>query len=376
MKIKVLEVIRQGQIGGGESHLLDLVHFLDKEQFEPICLSFTDGNMISRLHDMGIECHVINTQRAFDLKVQQGIMSLLHELRVDLIHAHGSRAASNMLYAVHRLHIPFIYTVHGWSFHDDQSKLVYYLRKWSEKLICKYADQVICVSQSNADTGKENFGLKNPIIIENGVNLERFNPQRAETSLRSTFGFSDEDFVVGFIGRCTTQKSPIDFLSAVKIAHSKNNRVKGLFVGEGEMDAEVNHFISANSMENYIHRSKFRTDIPEVLRSIDVFCLPSLWEGLSIALLEAMAMRKAIISTPTDGTREILKDGDNGLLVPFHSPELLAESMLRLLKDSTLFQQCAQNSGMLVSCRFDARKTAHIVADIYKDLGNKKKSTF
>ena len=368
MKIKVLEVIRQGQIGGGESHLLDLIHFIDKNLFEPICLSFTDGNMISRLHDMGIECHIIKTQRAFDLKVQQEIISLLRDLRVDLIHAHGSRAASNMIYAAHRLQIPFIYTVHGWSFHDDQSKLVYHLRKWSEKLICKSADQVICVSQSNVDTGKDNFGLKNPIVIENGVNLDRFNPQYVETSLRNTFGFSDEDFVVGFIGRCTIQKSPIDFLSAVKIAHSKNNRIKGLFVGEGEMDAEVNHFISVNGMGEYVHRSKFRTDVPEVLRSIDVFCLPSLWEGLSIALLEAMAMRKAIISTPTDGTKEVLKDGKNGLLIPFHSPDLLAESMLRLQQDSSLFHQCAQNAGALVANRFDARRTAQAVAGIYKNL--------
>lgn len=365
MKIKVLEVIRQGQIGGGESHLLDLVHFLDKDLFEPICLSFSDGEMINRFHKMGVECHVINTQRAFDFKVQQKIISLLSDLRVDLIHAHGSRAASNMLYAAHRLHIPFIYTVHGWSFHDDQSKIVYNLRKWSEKLICKYADQVICVSQSNADTGKDNFGLKNPIVIENGVNLDRFNPQHAEVSLRNTFGFSGDDFVIGFIGRCTAQKSPIDFLHAVKIAHSVDSRIKGLFVGEGEMDSDVNSFISANGMEKYVYRSKFRTDIPEVLRSIDVFCLPSLWEGLSIALLEAMAMHKAIISTPTDGTKEILEDEKTGLLIPFHSPKELAQSILRLLKDPILFQQCANNAGALVANRFDAQKTAQTVADIY-----------
>ena len=65
-KIKVLEVIRQGQIGGGESHLLDLIHFLDKEKVEPVCLSFTDGEMIRRLTQMGIVCHIINTQKPFD----------------------------------------------------------------------------------------------------------------------------------------------------------------------------------------------------------------------------------------------------------------------------------------------------------------------
>jgi len=65
-KIKVLEVIRQGQVGGGESHLLNLITFLDKERFEPVCLSFTSGEMISRLQTMGICCHVIETQKPFD----------------------------------------------------------------------------------------------------------------------------------------------------------------------------------------------------------------------------------------------------------------------------------------------------------------------
>ena len=72
-KVKVLEVLRQGQIGGGESHLLDLLTFLDKEQFEPVCLSFTSGEMINSLESMGICCCVINTLKPFDMKIQRQI---------------------------------------------------------------------------------------------------------------------------------------------------------------------------------------------------------------------------------------------------------------------------------------------------------------
>ena len=72
--IKVLEVIRQGRIGGGESHLLDLIYFLNKEEIKPICLSFTDGEMINRLTQMGIECHVINTEKPFDISIQKQII--------------------------------------------------------------------------------------------------------------------------------------------------------------------------------------------------------------------------------------------------------------------------------------------------------------
>ena len=85
-KIKVLEVIRQGQIGGGESHLLDLVTFLDKEQFEPVCLAFTSGEMFNRPEAMGIRCFVIDTLKAFDLKIQQdAVMDTIRNQRVPVI---------------------------------------------------------------------------------------------------------------------------------------------------------------------------------------------------------------------------------------------------------------------------------------------------
>lgn len=364
-KIKVLEVIRQGQIGGGESHLLDLVTFLDKERFEPVCLSFTSGEMIHRLEAMGIRCHVIDTLRPFDFKIQRQIIQLIVDEKVQIIHAHGSRAVSNMLWPAKKLHIPLIYTVHGWSFHDDQSKLVRTLRQWSEKLICSLASRVICVSQSNADTGRECFGLKNPMVIENGINLVKFNPDGQFNELHTSFGFVPDDFVVGFIARCTKQKAPLDFLEGVRLAHQQNPQIKGLFVGEGDLDAEVDDYIAAHQMSGYVYRSKFRTDVPDLLHCIDVYCLPSLWEGLSIALLEAMAMGKAIIATPTDGTKEVITHEDDGLLIPFSFPRSLSYAILRLQEDQALCKQYGDRARQLVAQRFDAQRVSDAVSEIY-----------
>jgi len=367
-KIKVLEVIRQGQIGGGESHLLDLVTFLNKEQFEPVCLAFTSGEMITRLETMGIQCHVIDTLKPFDIKVQQQIVDLIRQEHIQLVHAHGSRAASNMVWPARKLRVPIIYTVHGWSFHDDQSFLVRTLRQWSEKLICSMANRVICVSQSNADTGRERFGLKNADVIENGINLVRFNPDGHFKNLREEFGFAADDFVAGFIARCTKQKAPLDFLEAVRLAHQQNPKVKGLFVGEGDMDAEVDAYFAEHQMSGYVYRSKFRTDVPDLLHCINVYCLPSLWEGLSIALLEAMAMGKAIVATPTDGTKEVITHEDNGLVIPYSQPQALAEAILRFDDDHTLYEQCGNRAHALVAQRFNAQRVSDAVGNIYREV--------
>ena len=106
--IKVLEVIRQGQIGGGESHLLDLIYFLNKEKIIPVCLSFTDGEMINRLTQMGVICYVLETQRPFDTRIQNKIIQIIKNEEIQLIHAHGSRAASNILFPSWKLKLPLI----------------------------------------------------------------------------------------------------------------------------------------------------------------------------------------------------------------------------------------------------------------------------
>lgn len=365
---KVLEVIRQGEIGGGETHLADLIELMDKTDYEPICLSFSDGEMISRLKSNGVKCYVVKTTRPFNISVQHRIIQIIKDESITIIHAHGTRAASNVLYPSIHLGLPLIYTVHGWSFHGDQGKLTYTLRKWSEKLICHFAARVICVSEGNAETGRKAFRLTDPIVIKNGVNLNNFYRDKKSSLQKSHFGFSGSDFVVGFIARCTKQKAPLDYLESVRLAHQADMRIKGLFIGEGDMDAEVDKFISANQMESYVFRSPFRTDVADILPLMDVYCLPSLWEGLSIGLLEAMATGCAIIATPTDGTQEVIKNEQNGLIVPFSSPAKISAAILRLLNDESLRNRCQLNAAQLVSGQYNAQRVADAVVDIYKNI--------
>ncbi|HXB90916.1 MAG TPA: glycosyltransferase, partial [Puia sp.] len=91
-KIRILEGIRQGKIGGGESYLLGLVEHMDRSRFEPVVLSFTDGPMVERLRAKGIPAHVIHTEKPFDVRVWGKVKSLLEREEIDIVHAHGTRA--------------------------------------------------------------------------------------------------------------------------------------------------------------------------------------------------------------------------------------------------------------------------------------------
>ena len=367
-RIKVLEVIRQGQIGGGESHVLDLIQCLDKERVEPIAMAFTGGHMIDTLESQGIKCYVIETQKAFDRKVSRKIREVVQQEKIDIIHAHGSRAASNMLGTASKLNIPLIYTVHGWSFHQDQNWLVRKVRAWSEKLICHMAQEVICVSESNRKTGEDTFGLQQDTVIENGINLHRFDAEAHYPDLRPELGFTDDDFVVAEICRITLQKAPLDFVKSIELAHESEPRIKGLLVGEGDMHAEVMQYIDQHHMHDYLKTSPFRTDVPAVLKTIDVYALPSLWEGLSIALLEAMAMKKPIVVTPTDGTKEVITDDENGTIIPFSNPQAAADAYISYMHQPECIKAHGEAAYEMVEKRFNAQRVADTVLSIYKRI--------
>jgi glycosyltransferase involved in cell wall biosynthesis len=365
-KYKVLEVIRQGKIGGGESHVLSLVSGLDKERFEPIVMTFIPGQMTETLQDAGVKCYIIPTERPFDFRVFRQIDEVLKREQIDIIHAHGSRAASNLMVPSMRNKIPMIYTVHGWSFHAGQNPIVSKLRKWIEKMICGYCDRVICVSHSNRMTGVYSFHLRNAAVIENGIDLARFNPANPDIKdVRAELGIPRSEYIIGFVARMCFQKDPITFLKAVEIAHREEPKIKGLMVGDGELSKDVDTYIKHHELRDVIYRQRFRLDVPDVLSAMDVFCLPSLWEGHPIAVLEAMAMGKAIIATPTDGSYEIIKNGKSGLLVDFQNPEMLAEAILRYYRNPEEAGAITQMAELMVTYLYDNKEVAAEVMKIY-----------
>jgi hypothetical protein len=112
--VKVLQAIRQGTIGGGESHVQDLVTNLDKTRFEPIVLSFTEGQMVDNLRRQGIKTFVIPNLKPFNVFTWGKVRELMKAENIQLVHAHGTRAASNVFRPAQQLNVPLVYTIHGW----------------------------------------------------------------------------------------------------------------------------------------------------------------------------------------------------------------------------------------------------------------------
>jgi glycosyltransferase involved in cell wall biosynthesis len=375
-KLKILECIRQGKIGGGESHLLSLIENLDRERFDPVVLSFTDGPMIDRLRQMSVATRVIHTEKPFDLRVWKPVKNWIREEGFDLVHAHGTRANSNILWAARSLGIPVVYTVHGWSFHQDQHPLVRRIRVLGEKYLTARSSLNISVSASNRQSGKNFIKSFDSVVVNNGIDNKKFDPRGHYKDVRAELGIPATAVLVLFIARFTAHKQPLSLLDAFIKALPDSPGMHLLMVGEGDQQARAMEMVKELGLGHSVHFQSFRQDVPDVLAAAEIFVLPSLWEGLPIGLLEAMAMGKAVIASNVDGTSEIVENGVNGLLIPTDGlVGHLTQALVRLSKDPGLRRQFGEKAVETVTGKYNAAVMTREIERIYTDLCESRQST-
>jgi glycosyltransferase involved in cell wall biosynthesis len=355
--------------------LLSLVENMDRTRFDPIVLSFTEGPMVDRLRSMGIKTRVIHTEKPFDLSKWGEVKQFLQEEGVELVHAHGTRACSNTIRAARSLGIPVIYTVHGWSFHPDQSVLTRTLRIMGERYLTSRAAVNISVSASNRQTGTDRIKNFRSLVINNGIDRRKFNPERAVRDIRAELSIPEDALLFLFLARFTSHKQPLALIDAFREALPQLPGAHLLLVGDGDQKAGAVETVNAAGLSGKIHFQPFRQDVPDVLAAADVFVLPSLWEGLPIGLLEAMAMGKAVIATDVDGTREVVKDGQNGLLIEPGNITVLADALQSLGRDEGRRKEFGRRALETVRTRFDATGMTREIERVYLRVLNKGRSS-
>ncbi|RYY69837.1 MAG: glycosyltransferase family 1 protein [Chitinophagaceae bacterium] len=371
-KIRVLECIRQGQIGGGESHLLSLVENLDKNQYEPVVLSFTDGPMIDRLKDLNIPVHIIPSNKPFDFKVWNKVKQLMQEEKIDLVHAHGTRANSNVFRAARSLKKPLAYTIHGWSFHVDQPFLVKKIRTAGEKFLVSRSDLNISVSVSNQKTGKNTIAGFESVVINNGIDQQKFNADGQYADIRQELNIPSEAVLCLFLARFTGHKQPLTLLNAFDKALKANPDLYLLMVGDGDEKQAALEMVKKLGIQSRVLFQNFRQDVPDVLAAADIFILPSLWEGLPIGLLEAMSMGKAIIASNVDGTTDIIEHNKNGYLIELDKMEKeLPSAIFAMAANKLLRNKLGSEARETVKYNFNAADMTKKIEAEYKKLMNK-----
>jgi glycosyltransferase involved in cell wall biosynthesis len=173
--------------------------------------------------------------------------------------------------------------------------------------------------------------------------------------------------VVGSIGRLNTQKGQRFLLDAAALLRPRHPDTWTLVVGDGDLMEELREHATRLQLDDRVVFTGHRTDVPELLGALDVFCISSLYEGTPLALFEAMAAGRPIVSTAVDGCREILEDGSNGLLVPPGDAAALAGGLDRVLADAAL-REALGRQALEDSRRYDVQRCVEQMEALYDEL--------
>lgn len=286
---------------------------------------------------------------------------LIRAVRPDLVHAHSAKAGLCARLTL-RGRVPTVYQPHAWSFEAADGPVGALARHW-ERWAARWTARVVCVSEAERRTG-ERAGVRAPwSIVHNGVDVARFTagePGRTDVpATRETPGPT-----VVCVGRLCRQKGQDTLLAAWPAILSEAPTARLVLVGDGPDAARLR----ADAPPSVRFAGAVEDTAPWY-RAADLVVLPSRWEGMALAPLEAMASGRPVVVSDVDGARESLPPGHAPLcLVPPEDPAALAAAVGRLLGRPGLRRSLGREAQDHVLTRFDVRRTGAAVADLYREL--------
>jgi len=373
--INLLYVITKLELGGAQKQLLTLIRHLDKGKFRLFLFTAKDGFLLAEA--LSINNLTVYKSRWLerppnpfkDFLALIEIYRFIKKNNIEIVHTHSSKAGilgrlAAKLARGNRVR-KIVHTVHGWSFNEYQSIPARVLYIFLERLAGRFTDTLVVVSDWDKRKGLENkIGKDNTyVLIRYGINFDEL--QVGARSLRQDLGLDAGDLVVGMIACFKPQKAPQDFIRVASSVHKILPQAKFLLVGDGLLRKDIERLIYAYNLQNRVILTGWRQDIPRILSAIDVFMLTSLWEGLPISVLEAMASAKPVIATHTGGICEVLAEGRGGFTVSARDTGAMTDKLVSLLQDETLRKQMGQNARAALPASFRLENMAAQTAELY-----------
>jgi glycosyltransferase involved in cell wall biosynthesis len=202
------------------------------------------------------------------------------------------------------------------------------------------------------------------VVIPSGVDTDRFRPL-ADGERKSRLGLDPNRPVVGIVTRMRVRKGIEEFLRAMITVRARHPDVQTVIVGEVELDADLQRLVTEAGLAPHLWLLGRRGDMPDVYAAFDVFVLSSHDEGMSNAILEAMAMERPVVATDVGGTNEVIRQGETGLLVPPRDPVPLAAAISELLAAPQRWQAMGAQGRAVVETKFSARAMVRQMEALY-----------
>lgn len=370
--MKILHLIDSGGLYGAENVIINLSLELNKNKCQSIigCIA-SKGKKKSEIgrkaESLQIETVYFVLKNKYDLRCIKDIASYIESNKIGIIHSHGYKPSIICLLLKVFYKISYVITCHLW--YKSTAKLA--INFFFEMFSMRFARYVVGVSedivQSLYKSGVSRDRLR---LIENGINvLPYFDLSNSEKlQLRNELGLKKDSFIVGSLGRLTEQKDYQTFIKAAAEILKERSNIEFVIAGDGNLKSALIKLSKDLRVGERVHLIGFRRDTIPILKLMDIFVLSSLDEGLPVAMLEAMSVRRPIVVTSVGGIPKVIQNGVNGILIKKSNSRSLKENLINLIDDNKKRETLGKNAYDTVKGRYTNNLMAEKYLDIYATL--------
>ena len=354
----ILLVVPRFNIGGAESYVASVARNLKQRDYN-VYIASAGGMLAQQLQKEGIK-HFFVPIRLNKYLAAFMLKRIVKKYNIDLIHANSEAAgtAAVVMRDRYNLKLPLIYTAHG-------------ILPSADKTCINECDRIIAVSKFSAEQAvKQGYDAKRINVIYNGIDTDRFRPNRQDkAALRKKYNIPHDAFVMAITSRIKNlrnkgHKHLIDIVHEYKEASSWHLVV----IGKGRGLSQLKQLVNEYNIADRVHLLGHKTDVENYLDMADVITLPSYFETFGLVLAEGMAMEKPAVAFSVGGVPEVIDDGKTGFLVPYNDDKKLFARLNFLFEHSDLCKEMGKNARKKVQADFSNDVMMKNLLAVYDEL--------
>lgn len=370
-RLRVCHIMSADLWAGAEVQLATVASYLaGRPDVDLSVVVFNDGALARELRALDIDVTVIDEHRASAMRILAFLVGFLRERGVHIVHTH--RYKDNLLgtVAAKLADVPHVIrTVHGLAEPmRGWDRVKYQVLDRLDRLALSYcSDAIIAVSRHTAETLKAS-GYKRSAVhhIHNGVTLQKVRPSQSREHVRRALGIGPDTLLIGTAGRLSPVKAQDDLIRAAGLLVPDLPGVRVLIAGDGPLRGELGALSAQLGIDRHVLFCGARDDIYDVIAALDIFVLPSLSEGVPMALLEAMALGTPVVATAVGGVPEVVINRASGLLVPPRDERALADACLELARNRRWARTLAARARGIVESGFSREANGEALVRAYR----------
>lgn len=310
-----------------------------------------------------------------NIKAIRELKKIIEQEKFEIIHCHTPMGSVVTRIAAKKARKTYgtkvIYTAHGFHFFKGAPVINWLLFYPIEKWLSTVTDCLITINEEDYAVAKRRFHANKTYLVYGvGVDTDKFSIEMTEAeeeNLRRQLGLNKEEFIMIYVAELNKNKNQIMIIEAMRKIVEKNNKIKMLLVGKGELSLYYKEIIKKYQLEDNIFLLGYRKDIPQLLKIAHLYIATSKREGLPVNIVESLLAKVPVIATNTRGHRELVKQGENGYLVEIDDEQELKQ------KIEDIIENYANRQYRFDVNRYCIENVIKQMIEIYKEVENEKK---